>query len=795
MPATKITKFLGIAPKVAPELLPDAAGQVAANVKLYSGDLIPYRAPKIVDTTYQSGEIQTIYPMRDPNDDTLNYWLSWDTDVDVASSTSLDDEEQRIYYTGDGAPKATNYALAITGGGPYPADSYLLGLPLPDDIPTAVATSYSTKTVSTYSRDSGNVATLNLSTAHGLKSGAVVTVSGFDDTSPDTTPFNITNTTITVIDDDSFSYYNVGDAVSNTGTDTSGRVTLAGGTILRSYVYTWMTPWGEESIPSDPSEPIFIKEGQVVTVSNLPNSAPAGDYNIRGIRLYRTVTSSSGTQYMRLRTLWFPNSAVEASRTSNVVTMKFQHPHMLVEDDLFKISGTAFGGVPDTSFDITGGSVSTVVDDYTITYAKSGSDKATTATTAGTLYVDRAEPASGDNVYYESTTFTDNYDVNGLLFPLISIEYDPPDDEMTGLISAHNNILAGFVGNELCFCEPGKPWAWPLRYRLVFETPIVAIASVSGYILVLTDKYPYIVEGASPELMQYSRIDVPYPCTSKRGVVNVGYGAVFPTHGGLGVFGVNGVELVTKTVHDWDTWEEALDPTTISAEFYAGKYFGSSSTRAFIFERDEETGGFLVTTPIKFTAAHYDAKYDKFFYVADNTGNVYQWDFPTNPAMSIEWKSKKIITQEYINVGAARVVADYSLTEGDAQAVIDFNLAVIEHNEAIWALMAQLGTINGPVDYTDPDTSTYMSVLGTFNSMMFNGDPVTQYQLVLEGGVPASFRLWANGELIADVSVTNSEIFRLPSGYRSDTFEVAVSGSARIKAIHLSETPTGLRTA
>ena len=42
MAALKITNFLGIAPKIASELLPDTAAQIAKNVKLYSGDLIPY---------------------------------------------------------------------------------------------------------------------------------------------------------------------------------------------------------------------------------------------------------------------------------------------------------------------------------------------------------------------------------------------------------------------------------------------------------------------------------------------------------------------------------------------------------------------------------------------------------------------------------------------------------------------------------------------------------------------------------------------------------------------------------
>ena len=43
-------------------------------------------------------------------------------------------------------------------------------------------------------------------------------------------------------------------------------------------------------------------------------------------------------------------------------------------------------------------------------------------------------------------------------------------------------------------------------------------------------------------------------------------------------------------------------------------------------------------------------------------------------------------------------------------------------------------------------------------------------------------------------SVSSDDIFRLPSGYRADTFEVSVSGSARVKAIHLGETPHGLKS-
>jgi hypothetical protein len=53
--------------------------------------------------------------------------------------------------------------------------------------------------------------------------------------------------------------------------------------------------------------------------------------------------------------------------------------------------------------------------------------------------------------------------------------------------------------------------------------------------------------------------------------------------------------------------------------------------------------------------------------------------------------------------------------------------------------------------------------------------------------------LWANKALVATIQVGHDGIFRLPSGYRTDTFEVAVASNIRVRAIHLAETPYELR--
>lgn len=794
MAAIKLSKFLGAAPKISPELLPDAAAQLASNAKVYSGDLIPYHQPTIVDNVSRNGVIRAIYPMRNPNDVTDLKWLSWLTDVDVAVTTALTEEEQRIYYSGDGVPKVTSYDLAIQGAGPYPVTAYDLGLPLPTTIPTTVVTSFTTATTASYARDSGNIATIITGTAHNLKTGQVVTVSGFATTTGKT--FNSTNVRVTVTNSTSFTYFNSGDAVSTTA-DTAGKVNLAGNTITRNYVFTWLTAWGEESIPSDPSATDYVKEGQVVTVGNLPTTKPAGNSYISGFRLYRTITSSSGSDYFRLRTVWFPVTISSAARATNTVTLTAATPHNLLVGDKVKVTGIAFGGTPDTSFNITDGIVTDVDGEFKFSYVKNGSNKADTACSAGTLYWDISEPETNVSRYYESTTFIDDYDSDALSINLASQDYDAPPANMQGLSSIQNNILCGFTENELCFSEPNKPWAWPARYRLVFDSRIVGISPIAGSVLVLTESFPFLVSGNTPANMAYARIDAPYPCTSKRGIVNIGYGVVFPTYGGIGVYNPSaGIDLVTKLVHDWDTWERDLNPTTLVAAFYAGKYFASHSAGSFIFEREDKVGGFFITAPVVFSAAYYDARTNTFYFISDTSGSLSRWDDDTQPLLPLEWKSKVIVTKDYLNLGAARVVADYSVPSEETEAILAYNETVAPHNAEIWSLVPQLGTVNGPVDYVDPNTSAHVDVLGTVNSMMVNGDPdLTIYLKSITGAFPVTFKLWANKELVCDVTVDNSEIFRLPAGYRSDTFEVAVSGSARIRAIHIGETPFGLRTA
>jgi hypothetical protein len=873
MAAIKIQRFLGEAPKISPELLPDSAAQLSFNTKLYSGDLIPYRLPTVAAETGLTGTaIKTIYGLRCPNEGLK--WLAWDKDVDIVVATESQTEgicnRTRFYYTGDGAPKVSNYDLATTGNPPYPVDYYDLGLKLPETKLTTSAASFSTLTTASYARDAGNTATIVTSTAHGLKTGRIVTISGF--TGDPASSFNVTNTEITVINSTTISYFSPGAQVSTTSSS-AGQVALAGGTFPRSYVYTWMTPWDEESIASEPSDDLYIKEGQVVTVTNIPTAKPSGKNFVRGVRLYRTIVSTSGTDYFRLRTLWFPTKLAKVARAGNVATVTLEFPHNLVVKDRVKISGCS-----DTTFNITDAVVTEVVTRNTFRFAQTASDVAEQDETAGTMYHDVSELVSDPARYWGDGgdySFIDDFNARNLTIPLNSDTYEPPPPSLRGLIAIQNNIFAGFVGNQLFFSEPNRPHAWPKKYALTFDSNIVAIAAGAGFVIVLTDAYPFRVSGSDPAIMTYARIDTLYPCVSKRSVVNMGYGVAYSTHGGIAIYDPTaGADLVTKFVHDWDTWNALLDPATLIATFYNGKYFASYSADSLIFERDDKIGGFFVRSRYRFDSAWVDSITNKLYYTIGNQGLVYEWDNPGQPLAPLDWKSKVILNQDYINVGAARIIADYATPDEETQAIQDFNAQVPIYNAQIFqqystisqtASYARTGnvativtvtphrlitgsivTVSGftsgagilfneeevevtvvdATTFTYPNVGTNISVTadttgtvislkglgdlngpyddvttanfrfensGTLNSTVINGDNLLRSLLPLPGVLPVTFRLWADKELVFQATIFDSEIFRLPTGYRADTFEVAVSGSARIRAIHLGETPFGLR--
>lgn len=216
MPVIKISAFAGEKPLITPRLLPETAATAASNVKLNDGALTPTNKAALTGGNAGAANDKTIFRHGDT-------WLSWASHVHAVPGPVADD---RLYYTGDGAPKMR------VAGAVYP-----LALNKPASALTAT--------------------------------------------------------------------------LGGSGT---------GDTQSRTYVYTHVTDFGEESAPSPASAIVDWKPGQTVTLSGF-GAIPTGRA-ISKQRIYRSQTGSSGTYFYLIA----ERAASTGDFIDNISVDTFQEP-------------------------------------------------------------------------------------------------------------------------------------------------------------------------------------------------------------------------------------------------------------------------------------------------------------------------------------------------------------------------------------------------------------------------------------------------------------------------------------
>lgn len=299
--------------------------------------------------------------------------------------------------------------------------------------------------------------------------------------------------------------------------------------------------------------------------------------------------------------------------------------------------------------------------------------------------------------------------------------FDIPSANLEGITALPNGIMAGFYGKTLAFSEPYRPHAWPQSYELKTDYPIVALAAFGSMLAVMTTGTPYLVDGTHPDSMAMRRLEENLPCTSARGVVDLGYAAAYPSHTGLVVIDGSGARVVTKELFSREQWAN-LSPSTIRAGTFDGRY-------VFTFNGSMPRGGTEKAAMIDLMGAtpyliRLDATIESLF--SDQaSGKLYirvgdivtSWDDPASAThLSQRWWSKEAVLPYAVNFG--------------------------------WLL------VRGK--QIDP---TFAFTLDIF----------------------------ADGALVFSTSEINTPV-RLPSGFRAETWELALTGTVEITSISLAET-------
>lgn len=399
----------------------------------------------------------------------------------------------------------------------------------------------------------------------------------------------------------------------------------------------------------------------------------------------------------------------------------------------------------------------------------------TSATNAQYLYVGQVtvNPATGA----ASGSFSDNLLAAALGVALPSLYYTPPPAGLKGLIAMPNGILAGFTDNQVWFCEPYLPHAWPVAYMMTVGAPIVGLGVFGQTLVVCTVQTPYLITGSQPGAMTQEKVPLPEPCVSKKSITSDQFGVLYASPNGLVSIAPGTQDVISRSLFTRDEWQSYI-PTSIVGVIYQNMYLafyqvGSTKAALIIMRGDTPP---LVNLAIAAQAVYVERSTANVYVVNPSDNDIYQLDADTVNNMFYEWKSKKFILPEPLNFAVLKAQADW-----DAIAsVAAYNAIVAEivaSNQAYWATgTTRFSTLNRtPIN-------TY-----TLNGSILQRIPTVQDARNVQ------IILYANGVQVYATGVTSQEPQRLPASDKEYLWEVEITGNVGLREFCMATSIAELR--
>lgn len=475
----------------------------------------------------------------------------------------------------------------------------------------------------------------------------------------------------------------------------------------RFYVTTYVTEWGEESAPSEPSSQIDLAYNDLVTVKqpdkddmSAVNGFPrtvGTDRNITKWRIYRsnsgsqaaafqfvverdidqvsngvapvTVTTSTvgfnvvgageKNRWRDLVAVWAVYRARGLTDVSgSVVDLdKFRDTKDLVIGDTVTQNNhkTVVNGVPTEFHD--------GVVEYSITKTWNGHawvpQRVADAGSAGQLvYVDGLSGALLGEVCPTTTWAPPPYrvDTNDTYKDDRILPAKGVNPYLRGMTGMANGVMAGFVDNFVAFCEPYVPYAWPVEYQIPLEFPIVGLCSFGQSLVVGTHANPYIISGADSASMSAIKLNSSQACVSARSMVAAGGGVFFASPDGYCFASQNGVEVATVGLFSREDWQK-LDPSSIFAAVHDNVlYFWYSGNGGGCYGLDMVAKKLTRHAAQNATAVFSDVVTD-YVYIA--TGNSIKPLFKMATHQLGTWKSAKATLPANQPLAWIRVFSDF----------------------------------------------------------------------------------------------------------------------------------------
>lgn len=375
-----------------------------------------------------------------------------------------------------------------------------------------------------------------------------------------------------------------------------------------------------------------------------------------------------------------------------------------------------------------------------------------------------------------SGSFSDTTTAANLGVVLPSLYYLPPPSDLKGLVAMPNGVLAGFTGNQVWFCEPYLPHAWPSSYMLTVGAPIVGLGVFGQSLVVCTTSNPYLISGSTPGGMTQEKLPLNEPCVSKKSIVGDQFGVLYASPNGVVSIAPGSMDVISRPLMTRDEWQ-AYAPTTIIGAIYQNMYmafYESGTTKScLVFMRGDSPP--LITLENDAKAVFVESTTANVF-VAQSDNKIYQLDGDTVNNMFFEWMSKKFILPSPVNFAALKAQADWAYIS-DAGAYNAVLAQIVAANQAIWAAG---GSLKSTVDATP------------LNGLLLNGSTLTPQPAQADvRNVQVIVR--ADEAQIFSTSITSGEPVRMPAASKAYVYEVRITGNTSVRTFNMATSIGELR--
>jgi hypothetical protein len=273
---------------------------------------------------------------------------------------------------------------------------------------------------------------------------------------------------------------------------------------------------------------------------------------------------------------------------------------------------------------------------------------------------------------------------------------------------------------------------------LSVEHPIVGLGVVGTTLVVLTNGNPYAVSGIHPDTMAQQKLPNVTPCLKATSIVSAPEGVYYTSTDGLMLVAGGVVSTVTRDTITNRAWQNGYDPARVLAVMHKNTYLAMR-------DRDGVDGGFIVDITNVKTAFNqivmptnaYNLQTDPWTGdpVFIMSSALYRWDSPlTDARLTYRWKSKEFHLNQPANLAALKIFFD---------------------------------------DIPE-------------NSQSENADPwAAGATALLPLDVTGELRLYANRELVwaREFPTTSGELMKLPSGYKTDIYQLEITSRVRVHSI------------